>query len=81
MACSAALPTPARLADLLDRYDAFLLDAYGVLNDAGGALPGAAALIAELERRAAPWVIITNEVAAAPPSRRAARLRHRRPSG
>ena len=45
------------MSDLLDRYDAILLDAYGVLNDAGGARPGAAALVTELDRRGAPWAI------------------------
>lgn len=60
------MPTPARFPDLLDRYDAVFLDAYGVLNDAGGALPGAAELVAELDRRALPWVVLTNDCSRLP---------------
>ncbi len=55
------MPATARLRDLLDRYDAVLLDAYGVLCDSLGALPGAASLVVELDRRALPWAIITND--------------------
>jgi ribonucleotide monophosphatase NagD (HAD superfamily) len=49
------------LGDLLPRYDALLLDAYGVLVDATGALPGAAALLAELRRRGQPLRVVTND--------------------
>lgn len=38
-----------------------LLDAYGVLVDASGALPDAPALIAELNRRAIPYAVVTND--------------------
>lgn len=51
---------------LLDRYDGILLDAYGVLVDARGPLPGAAALIAELARRQKPFAIVTNDASRAP---------------
>ncbi|TMQ09129.1 MAG: hypothetical protein E6J91_31330 [Deltaproteobacteria bacterium] len=54
-------PTPTTIAELLDRYDGLLLDAYGVLVDERGLLPGAAALFAELDRRAAPYAIVTND--------------------
>jgi HAD superfamily hydrolase (TIGR01450 family) len=60
------LAAPAKLTDLLDRYDAVFLDAYGVLNDAGGALPGAAELVAELDRRALPWLVLTNDCSRLP---------------
>lgn len=60
------MPTPAKFPDLLDRYDAVLLDAYGVLNDAGGALPGAAELVGELDRRGMPWLVLTNDCSRLP---------------
>jgi HAD superfamily hydrolase (TIGR01450 family) len=60
------LPAAARLRDLIDRYDGVLLDAYGVLCDSLGALPGAASLVAELNRRAKPWSIITNDASRMP---------------
>lgn len=46
---------------LLDRHVGVLLDAYGVLIDARGALPGAARLIDELRRRGVPWSVVTND--------------------
>lgn len=55
------VPETCSIGALLDRYDGVLLDAYGVLVDAGGALPGAAALIAELGRRRLPYAIVTND--------------------
>jgi HAD superfamily hydrolase (TIGR01459 family) len=54
-------PTPTTIGALLDRYDGVLLDAYGVLVDAQGILPGAAALLAEIRRRAMPFAIVTND--------------------
>jgi HAD superfamily hydrolase (TIGR01450 family) len=53
--------TPIGIAELLDRYDGVLLDVYGVLLDASGALPGARELIAELVRRGLPFAIVTND--------------------
>ena len=47
--------------DLLDRYAAVLIDAYGVLVTSGGALEGAAAFVSELERRGMPWAVVTND--------------------
>ncbi len=58
--------TSAPIGDLLDRYDAVLLDAYGVLVDAAGALPGAVALIAELRRRGQPLRVVTNDASRSP---------------
>ena len=54
-------PAPTTISDLLDRYEGILLDAYGVLVDAQGPLPGASALIAELHRRGTPYAIVTND--------------------
>jgi HAD superfamily hydrolase (TIGR01450 family) len=53
----AAVTTP----ELLDRYDGVLLDIYGVMLDASGALPGAHALIAELDRRKMPYAFVSND--------------------
>lgn len=46
---------------LLDRYDGVLLDAFGVLIDGSGALPGAQALIGELARSGKPYAIVSND--------------------
>jgi HAD superfamily hydrolase (TIGR01450 family) len=54
-------PTAIHIADLLDRHAGVLLDVYGVLFDARGPLPGAAALLAELDRRGTPYRIVTND--------------------
>ncbi|MFN0246953.1 MAG: HAD-IIA family hydrolase, partial [Kofleriaceae bacterium] len=58
---AAVAPRPTTIAELLATYDGVLLDAYGVLVDARGPLPGAAALIAELNRRGVPYAIVTND--------------------
>jgi len=60
------VPAPTTVRALLDHYDAVFLDAYGVLNDAGGALPGAAALIDELDARGTPWAQCSNDAARLP---------------
>lgn len=54
-------PRATRIADLLDEVDGIFLDVYGVLLDARGPLPGAAALIDELHRRALPYAVVTND--------------------
>lgn len=61
-----ASPPEIRVADLLDRYDLFLLDAYGVLVDLDGALPGAAAFLAALEGRRKAWCLVSNTAARLP---------------
>jgi HAD superfamily hydrolase (TIGR01450 family) len=60
------MPMPITIAGLLERYDGVLLDAYGVLVDERGLLPGAAALLAELDRRAQPYAIVTNDASRLP---------------
>lgn len=55
-----------KLADVLDRYDAVLLDAFGVLVDGRAALPGAAALLEELGRRRMPYLVVTNDASRLP---------------
>ncbi len=47
--------------DLIDRYDAFLLDAYGVLVSSRGALPGAAAFLDRLREAGRPFLIVSND--------------------
>ena len=61
MVAVTAPPRPTTIAELLERYDGLLLDAYGVLVDGSGALPGAAQLLTELERRGTPYAIVTND--------------------
>lgn len=46
---------------LLDRYAVLLLDAYGVLVTSAGAVPGAAAFIARLNRAGKPYYVVTND--------------------
>ena len=48
-------------AHLAATYDALFIDAYGVLVDAHGALPDAARFVHFLQRRALPFVIVTND--------------------
>lgn len=55
------VPRPSTVSSLLAAYDGVLLDAYGVLVDARGPLPGAPELIAELNRRGTPYAIVTND--------------------
>ena len=61
-------PAPTRLAlsDLADRYDALLIDAYGVLVDGSGPLPGAAAALTDLEARGKRWLVLTNDASRHP---------------
>ncbi|MBM3222854.1 MAG: haloacid dehalogenase [Candidatus Tectomicrobia bacterium] len=60
-------PIPAiTLEKLLSQYEVLLFDAYGVLVHSAGALPGAAALITELNRRAKPYYMLTNDASKLP---------------
>jgi HAD superfamily hydrolase (TIGR01459 family) len=60
------VPTPARFAALIDRYEGFLFDAYGVLVDAGGVAPGAAAALAALTAAGKPFAVVTNDASRLP---------------
>jgi HAD superfamily hydrolase (TIGR01450 family) len=62
------------VAQLLARYDAFLLDAYGVLVSASGAMPGAAEFVAALAGAGKAYFVLTND-ASKLPSTGAARYR------
>ncbi|HVK72810.1 MAG TPA: HAD hydrolase-like protein [Kofleriaceae bacterium] len=52
---------PARFVELIDRYDGFLFDAYGVLVDASGPCPGAAEAIAAVRAAGKPLAVVTND--------------------
>lgn len=64
----------ASIEDLLERYDALLLDAYGVLVSVAGAMPGAPELIERLNAAAKPYCVVTND-ASKLPERAATRYR------
>ena len=51
---------------LIDRHDAILFDAYGVLVNAEGALPGAADAVELLTRRGQPFLVVTNDASRSP---------------
>lgn len=59
-------PLPTTLGALLERYDGLLIDAYGVLVDGRGLLPGAGALLAHLRARRRPFAIVTNDASRSP---------------
>lgn len=59
-------PEPTTVDALFDRYRGFLIDAYGVLVDGTGGLPGAAAFIERLERESRPWRVVTNDASRSP---------------
>jgi HAD superfamily hydrolase (TIGR01450 family) len=52
--------------ELIARYPVLLLDAYGVLVNDSGALPGAAGLIDELNRIRKPYYLLTNDASKLP---------------
>ena len=60
----ASYPTQARavknLADLVDHFDVFLLDAFGVLNIGNTAIPGAPGRIADLQAMGKTVIVVSN---------------------
>ena len=54
------------LSTLLSRYDALLLDAYGVLVDGAGLLPGAQQFLAYLNELGKPYLVVTNDASRLP---------------
>jgi len=56
------------LSTLMARYDALLLDAYGVLVDKTGPLPGAQQVIARLNQTGMAYYIVTNSASRSPAS-------------
>jgi HAD superfamily hydrolase (TIGR01450 family) len=65
-------PSRASATELIERYDALLLDAFGVLVDGGGPLPGAIEFIQKLNRRNRPYFILTNSASQLPETKAAA---------
>lgn len=61
-----AAPLPITAQDAIDRYPAFLLDAYGVLVDGAGPLPYAREFIAALQYAQRPFAIVTNDASRSP---------------
>lgn len=55
------MPIELTFSELCAQYQAILFDAYGVLVDASGARPGAAAAIATLRRAGQPFLVVTND--------------------
>lgn len=59
-------PATPTLEALLQDYDGFLLDAYGVLVDKTRALPGARELLARLDAAGRPWLVLSNAASRTP---------------
>ncbi|MGV3708851.1 MAG: HAD-IIA family hydrolase [Gemmatimonas sp.] len=62
------MPTNLSFAELRTRHQAILFDAYGVLVDAAGARPGAAAAIDLLRQHDQPFLVVTNDASRSPRS-------------
>jgi HAD superfamily hydrolase (TIGR01459 family) len=63
---------PEITADMvIDRYTVLLLDAFGVLVDGAGALPGAVSFIEGLNRTGKPYYVLTNDASRLPAARAA----------
>jgi len=54
------------IAELIERYGVLLFDAFGVLINSSGSIPGASELIAELNRIKKPYYILTNDASRLP---------------
>ncbi len=54
------------IEELITRYPVLLLDAYGVLVNSSGAIPGAAGLINELNRSRKSYYLLTNDASKLP---------------
>ena len=59
-------PTQTSVRDLLDHYDTFFLDAYGVLVTGRGPLQGAAPFIELLRSQQKSFSIVTNDASRLP---------------
>jgi len=59
-------PTPLTFAQLRERHDALLFDAYGVLVHAGGGIPHAPDAIAALVRDGQRFLVVTNDASRSP---------------
>lgn len=61
-----APPLRTTVGELCERYDAFLLDAYGVLVDGSNSLPGAAAFLRQLAACTRNFIILSNDASRKP---------------
>lgn len=61
----AAIPRLSSL-ELAERYDLLLFDAYGVLVDARGPIPGAIEMLAALEAAGRDFIVVTNDASRRP---------------
>jgi HAD superfamily hydrolase (TIGR01450 family) len=59
-------PPTISIRSLADRYDALLIDAYGVLVDGSGAIPGAVEAINDLNACEKMWLVVTNDASRHP---------------
>lgn len=59
-------PPFTTVSALLERYDVFFLDAYGVLVSAEGSLPHAAEFLQTLTARKKTWMILSNDASRSP---------------
>ena len=66
VAFMSAVPIASSMRRLLDEYDGILLDAYGVLVDVSGALPGAGELVALMNETKKPYAICSNDASRLP---------------
>lgn len=65
-------PPSVRAAELIERYDALLLDAFGVLVEGSGPLPGAIDFIEKLNQCGKPYFVLTNSASQLPETKAAA---------
>jgi 4-nitrophenyl phosphatase len=56
-----ASPPETTIPELIETYEALLIDAYGVLVHSSGAYPGAKACIEHLNERGVPYFVVTND--------------------
>lgn len=61
-------PRAVTIAELADRYQVILLDAYGVLVDGVGALPGAREMLRAIRARGRSFLVATNDASRSPAS-------------
>jgi len=59
-------PLPTNIEFLFSHYAGMLIDAYGVLVDQSGVLPGAVELVSRLEVDERPWYILSNDASRLP---------------
>ncbi len=60
------MPIHIAVPELVARYEVILLDAYGVINDSGGALPSGRALLEEIARQERRFLVVTNDASRLP---------------